>query len=373
MTYKLLNLLFFLIFSPSCFYLKKQTEAPVGSKDKQAFEILEKSLTPNYSIKFKGEQVFEPNKTYKGFKVGGLSELFFDESSGYFFALSDDKKNHRFYKLALTTKPVYKFQIEEQILLKSPGHERLRINMDPEALAMYGDNTLFIASEGQQIFKVHEPTQIFTFDKQGVLKEAWPVPPVFWKTGQTKQDPLFGQQENNGFESLSLDKASNTLWTATEKPLKQDFIFKNKFFVRLSVFNIKNKQMLAQYPYALKNRNSGLTSLQLLKPKIFISLERTYKQQEDKYEMDIFLTDCRQASNVLSQMKLQRRFKACFKKELWNSSKNSPVEVDNLESLVLAPVPFSQKQLMVLASDNDFNKGGGRKTQFLFFELIRNE
>ena len=236
MIYKLLNLLFFLIFFPSCFYLKKQTEAPVGSKEKQAFEILEKSLTPNYSIEFKGEQVFEPNKIYKGFKVGGLSDLFFDESSGYFFALSDDKKNHRFYKLALNTKSGYQFQIKEQIFLKSPGHERLRINMDPEALAMYGDNTTFIASEGQQIFKVHEPTQIFTFDRQGVLKEAWPVPPVFWKTGQTKQDPFFGQQENNGFESLSLDKASNTLWTATEKPLKQDLIFKQNFFCEIECF-----------------------------------------------------------------------------------------------------------------------------------------
>ena len=85
--------------------------------------------------------------------------------------------------------------------------------------------------------------------------------------------------------------------------------------------------------------------------------------------MDMFLTDCRQASDVLSQMKLQKGFKACFKKELWNSSKNFPIEVDNLESLVLVPAPASQKQLLILASDNDFNKWGGRKTQFLFFEL----
>ena len=363
-------LLILLIFLPSCLHLKKQAKIPTELKGKQAFKTLGKDLTLDYSMEFKGEQVLEKGKIYEGLKVGGLSELFFDESSGYFFALSDDKKNHRFYKLALSTKPKYQFYIEKQILLKNPGQKRLQINMDPEAFVMYENNTVFITSEGQQIFEVHEPTQIFTFNRQGFLKEAWPVPPVFWKKGQTQQDSSFGQQENKGFEALTIDKTSNTLWTATEKPLKQDFIFKESFFVRLSVFNIKNKKMLAQYPYALKNKNSGLVALQFLKSKVFISLERTYKEQDNTYETDIFLTNCRPANNIQSQMKLQKGFKPCSKKELWNSLKNSPVKVDNLEALALGPVLSAKKQLIVLASDNHFDEEE-QKTQFLFFELIR--
>ena len=338
-----------MILLPSCFFLGKQ---------------------PEISIEFKGEQIFKKGKSFEGLRVGGLSELFFDESSGYFFALSDDKKNHRFYKLLLKTNPHHKLEIKEQIFLKNLGHKRLKRNMDPEALVLYGKDKIFIASEGQQIYKVHEPTQIFTFDRRGVFKEAWPVPAVFWREGQPKQPPFFGQQENKGFESLTLDKKSNTLWTATEKPLKQDLIFKQKSFVRLSSFDIKSKKMMAQYPYTLKNKDSGLVALKLLKPNVFISLERAYKKQKNNgiNEVNIFFTDCRQASNIQSHIQLQKGFKACSKSVLWDSSKNSSVKVDNLEALALGPILPSQKQLLVLASDNNFNEEK-QKTQFLFFDL----
>ena len=242
--------------------------------------------------------------------------------------------------------------------------------MDPEALVLYGNDKIFITSEGQQIFETHEPTQIFTFNKQGVLKEAWPVPAVFWKAGQLKQNPFFGQQENKGFESLTLDKKSNTLWTSTEKPLKQDLIFEGKSFVRLSAFDIKSKKMFAQYAYALKEREAGLVALQFLKPKVFISLERAYKKQKKDgvNEVDMFLIDCRKAKDIQSQMQLQTKPKACSKKLLWNSAKDSFVKVDNLEALALGPVLSSGKQLMLLASDNNFNDEK-QKTQFLFFEF----
>ena len=349
-----INILFYFLILlsvfPSCTVLQKQAKM---------------------AVELKGEQVFEKNKSFQGLKVGGLSELFFDESSGHFFALSDDKKNHRFYKLALKTKPNYQLEIKEQIFLKSPGHKRLKRNMDPEALALYGEDKIFIASEGQQIYKIHEPTQIFTFDRKGVLQEAWPVPAVFWPAGQVKQSPSFGQQENKGFESLTLDKKSNTLWTATEQPLKQDLTFKNKFFVRLSAFDIKSKKMLIQYPYALKNGKGGLVALKWIKPKIFIGLERTYKKQKNNgiNEVDLFLIDCRQASYVQTQIQLKKNFKACLKYQLWSSLKNlSGSQVDNLEALALGPVLPSKKQLMILASDNNFNEEK-QKTQFLFFEL----
>ena len=351
MTYKIvLHLLLFLILLPYCSYLQPQAKI---------------------SIEFKEEQILQKNKLIDDVKVGGLSEIFFDKSSGYFYVLSDDKKNHRFYKLSLKTYPHYKLEIKKQIFLKSPGHKRLKINMDPEALVFYKSNSIFIASEGQQIYKIHEPTQIFTFDRQGVLKKAWSVPPVFWQSGKPQQSPFFGQQENKGFESLTLDETSDTLWTATEKSLKQDFILEQKSFVRLSAFNIKNQKMFAQYVYALNDsKDGGLVALKFLKPKVFISLERSYKKQKNNgvNKVHIFLTDCSQASNVQSQMQLQKGFKACSKYLLWNSSKISSVKVDNLEGLALGPILPSQNQLMILVSDNNFNEEK-QKTQFLFFEI----
>lgn len=320
------------------------------------------------SIEFKGDQVFEKGKTFNNLKVGGLSELFFDKNTGLFLALSDDKKNHRFYQLILSKEPSYRFKIKDQVFLKSPGQERLKRNMDPEALVLYG-NEMFVASEGQQIYETHEPTQIFTFDRRGVLKEAWPVPDMFWKKGQVKQDPLFGQEENKGFESLTLDKQSNLLWTATEKPLKQDRLFEETSFVRLSAFDIQSQKLFIQHPYFLKDKEGGLVALETLGPGVFLSLERAYKKQKKDgvNEARLFLTDCRKAGKIQNQSPGEG-FKACLKQQIWTSVGEFPVQVDNLEALSLGPALASNKQLLVLASDNNFNEEK-QKTQFLFFEL----
>ena len=325
--------------------------------------------TYKLSLEFKAEQVFKKGKVFKNLKVGGLSELFFDKDSGLFLALSDDKKNHRFYKLALSKSSPYSLKIVDQVFLKSPGQTRLKGNMDPEALVLYGKDKMFIASEGQQIYEVHEPTQIFTFDRQGTLKEAWPVPEIFWEKGRNKQNPFWGQKENKGFESLALEKTSNLLWTATERPLKQDALFKESAFVRLSGFDIQSQKMLVQYPYYLKDKEGGLVALEILGPKVFLSLERAYKKQNKHKvnQVDLFFTDCRRVKNIHNQT--PKASTACSKKQLWTSSnKEFPVRVDNLEAMTFGPALSPHKKLLLLASDNNFNEKK-QKTQFLFFEL----
>ena len=139
---------------------------------------LQKSSNP-ISLELKKEQILEKGAAFRGLKIGGLSELTFDNKTGHLFALSDDKKNHRWYELSFESQPDYQLKIRGQTMLKSPQSQKLNQNMDPEALLFYGDETVFIASEGQQIYKEHEPTQIFTFNRKGVLKTAWPVPSVF--------------------------------------------------------------------------------------------------------------------------------------------------------------------------------------------------
>ena len=332
---------------------------------------LQKSKLP-FSIELKKEQTLEKETLFKGLKIGGLSELAFDEKTGHFIALSDDKKNHRWYEFSFQTKPEYQLKLIDQTFLKSPHSKKLKQNMDPEALLFYGDETVFIASEGQQIFKEHEPTQIFTFNRKGILKSAWPVPSVFWQATPDKKASAIGQQENKGFESLAFDKNKGILWTATEQPLKQDLIFKNKSFVRLTAFDIKSKKMLFQYPYLLKDsQDGGLTALEFLKDKTFISLERAYKKQKKNgvNEVQLFLTDCRKAQDVKEHIVLKKKFKACSKKLLWSSTQEKNIKVDNLEGLALSQPSNSKKRTLILVSDDNFNTKN-QKTQFLFFNLI---
>ena len=332
---------------------------------------LQKSSPPPISLKLIQEQVLETNSSFEGLKIGGLSELAFDKKTGNLIALSDDKKNHRWYELSFQTIPEYQVKIINQILLKSPKSKKLNQNMDPEALIFYGDKSVFIASEGQQIYEEHEPTQIFTFNREAVLKTGWPVPSVFWQTTADKKAGTIGQQENKGFESLALDKNKDILWTGTEKPLKQDLIFKNKSFVRLTAFDIKSKKMLFQYPYFLTDsKDGGLTALEFLKNNTFISLERAYKKNKKAgvNEVQLFWIDCRLATDVKKYIVLQKKFKTCSKKLLWSSSQEKNIKADNLEGIALSPPLADKKQVLILVSDDNFNPKY-QKTQFLFFEL----
>ena len=349
----LFRLLFFFIPLVSCSYLQKSS-SPI-------------------SVKLIKEQALEKDSAFEGLKIGGLSELAFDNKSDHLIALSDDKKNHRWYRLSFQTKPEYQIKIIKQTFLKSPNSNKLNQNMDPEALIFYGDETVFIADEGQQIYKEHEPTKISSFNRKGILKSDWPVPAVFWQATPNKKAGDIGQQENKGFESLSLDERKDILWTATEKPLKQDLIFKNKSFVRLTAFDIKSKKILSQYLYFLKDSQAGgLTAIEFLKDNTFISLERAYKKQKENgaNEVQLFWTDCRQAQDVKKYIVLKKKFKACSKKLLWSSSKEKNIKIDNLEGLALSPASADKKRTLILVSDDNFNPKH-QKTQFLFFEMTQ--
>ena len=143
-------------------------------------------------IEFLNEQIIEGNQVFEGLNVGGISGASFDHSGGHFLFLSDDKKNHRFYKLQIKNKNPYKLEIVKQVLLREKNSPRLKRNMDPEAILFYlSGKQIFVASEGQQIFSVFEPPEILQFSFSGVLEKIWPLPSVFWKV----KKPFEGKKE----------------------------------------------------------------------------------------------------------------------------------------------------------------------------------
>ena len=293
---------------------------------------IEPAIMP-FSLEFKGEQILSPKNPTNPLIVGGLSSLFYDSRTGDFYALSDDKKNHRIYRLSLQKSPNYRFEVQDTLLLKSPGENRLKRNMDPEAMLLYGE-TLFIASEGQQIFEEHEATQIFSFKWSDLtFQSAWPVPEMFWPKGAKIQTRQLGQKENKGFESLSLNPSAQSLWTVTEKPLYQDDKLK---VLRLTELDLKKQKILSQYLYPFPDQNAGLTALHFLKDKQFLALERTFVNLV--FSARLYLVNCDKAGDVKSEVILKKLdYSYCSKKKLW-SSRELGFPVDNLEGLALIPI-----------------------------------
>ncbi len=319
---------------------------------------------PLFKIRLLNEQIFKHETKFKGLQLGGLSSLSFHSKTKKFFALSDDKKNHRIYKFSLIkkNKNSYHLQLEDHILLHTSKNQGLPFHMDPEGFSIGTDQNFYIASEGQQIFKKPDPPQIFQFNFKGLWKSSWTTPPVFWdKTKVSK----FGTQENKGFESLSLNESANTLWVATENPLIQDLKNLQKNWIRLSEFKISSTKLITQYAYPLSNL-TGLTETLFLKNKTFLTLERSYNEKKESNFIFLFFTDCQKSSNLL----IQKNFKKiipCSKRLLWSSKKEKHLKIGNLEAMTLGPLIDSHRQLLVLASDNNFNPN--QKNQILFFEL----
>ena len=290
----------------------------------------------SFDLRFLNEQILRKN--FQGLPVGGISGASFNSRSGRFLFLSDDKKNHRFYKLRLQNGgPPYKLHITEQVFFKETGRQSPARNMDPEAIFFHPPSQdIFTASEGQQIFAVPEPPEILQFSLSGRLKRAWPVSDVFWPralAGALKQnggggdephrggaprngpdsggphlgetarakvntattDPAgfpkgsaaaagakprslkIGPYENKGFESLAFDPQNQILWTATEAPLRQDSAsLKADCCIRISGFSMKSRQLTRQHGYKTAAKGAGLTEMLFLEPDVFLTLEREY-------------------------------------------------------------------------------------------------
>jgi len=345
-----MRLFFILIFLMSC------------SSNSKVFHF--KKLASNeWSIEFKKEKILDKDLVIGGFPVGGLSGLAYDPSTAYFYALSDAKKNHRLYRLALKKKPDYHFEILDSLLLREPDKTPLNRNMDPEELVFYNPETVFISSEGQQVYKEHEPTQIFSFNLPDFsLKKAWQVPEMFWTPGQKQQKGEIGQQANKGFEALALDRESNSLWAGTEKALFQDL--RKEPVIRLSEFDIETEKLKSQFLYPIKE-GVGLTAMLFAGPKKFLMLERMFDGLF--FTVQIFLADCQKASDTKEEIILEKSsYKLCSKKALW-SSKDLDFLIDNLEGMSWVNLDKPRKKLLILVSDNNFK--AFQKNQFLFFEL----
>ena len=266
-----------------------------GNSAKKRGRSLQTAVTAkSFDLHFLNEQILKSR--FQGLPVGGISGASFNRRSGRFLFLSDDKKNHRFYKLRLQNEgPPYKLHIAEQVFFTKTGRQRPARNMDLEAILFHSPSQdIFAASEGQQIFSVPEPPEILRFSLSGRLKKAWPVPDVFWPRapagrpagGRTKHKPLkIGPYENKGFESLAFDPRNQILWTASEAPLRQDSAsLKDDCCIRISGFSMKTQKLTRQHGYKTAAKGAGLTEMLFLEPDVFLTLEREYIVSGDGFK-----------------------------------------------------------------------------------------
>ena len=241
--------------------------------------------TPSLEVEFLDEHYLPAGTEAFGTCLGGLSALAYDTAGGDYLALSDSRIDPRYYTLNIElgersierveVLSVGRFLTREE----TPFPDR---RIDPEGLALAGDGSLWLSSEGVAKLAVPPFVDRFHLDGGHWLASA-PIPLEYrppWNGG-----PPRGVRDNQGFESLTLSPDGTLLTAASEASLRQDpapHRAGDQSSARILVWNVESvARLTGAYRYPLVQAHDdveagGLVELLALENDRFLALERSW-------------------------------------------------------------------------------------------------
>jgi hypothetical protein len=361
--------------------------APSLSADRRTFERV--------SIEYIGEYQVPKGLKVKDTPVGGLSGLTYDRGRNVFYAISDDRGDNapaRFYTLKLDldlkNPQQVKFNqvdITDVTLLKNangdiypPGE------IDPEAIALTPQASVFISSEGDRSKNI--PPFINEFDlTTGRVKQALPIPQRYLPDLENKR----GIQNNLAFEGITLSPIGTLpasgeplrLFAATESALVQDKEVskvgkdgkipgaKNRWLHYL----LSNRaEIVSEHLYQLDSPplgaiEHGLSELQAIDTNgHFLTLERSFGLLGFRVKLFQATTAGATDTSKIDSLKSNTTIKP-IQKQLVFDLKQLKIYIDNQEGMALGSRLPDGSQTLLLVSDNNFSKR--QITQFLLFKF----
>jgi hypothetical protein len=347
------------------------------------------------AIEYIGEYQIPNNFQFKNTPVGGLSGLTYDRNHDRFYVVSDDRSDKapaRFYtvKLALdTTNPQQiKFNqvdITDVTLLKNAkGETYPQGTIDPEAIAVTPQASVFVASEGFRDKGV--PPFIDEFDlKTGRVKQALPIPNRYLPDAEGKR----GIQNNLAFEGMTLSPTGTLpasgeplrIFAATESALIQDKEVakvgkdgkipgaKNRW---LHYLLTDRPEIVSEHLYQLDSPplgsiEHGLSEIQAIDTSgHFLTLERSFGLFGFRIKLFQATTAGATDTSKIDSFKGNTTIQP-IQKQLAFDLKSLGIYIDNQEGMALGKRLPDGSQTLLLVSDNNFMKR--QITQFLLFKI----
>lgn len=344
-------------------------------------------------IEFLGEVTFPTGYDFEGSTVGGLSGLAYDAEENVYYALSDghsDTNPARYYELTIDIADGNfepgDVQFTEVVTLLTPaGTIFPPLTIDPEAIALVGDGTIFVSSEGDVSGNLPEPVNPFInqFQLTGQQVATLTIPSHYLPGAST------GIRHNLAFESLTITPNGRYLFSATENALRQDGPSANleqQSLSRLLQYDLATGEVVGEFVYVVDPvsytpvptdgfRVNGLTDLLALDNNgTFLALEREFSAGVG-HHVKLYEVGTQGALDVHTVDNL-----------LWEAGGNVPFEIDpavskkllldfttiltttdNLEGLAFGPLLPDGRQSLIVMSDNNFNEQ--QFTQFLAFAV----
>ena len=354
----------------------------------------------NVSLDFINEYKL-PKQKFENTQVGGLSGLAYDRINDIFYAVSDDRSDFapaRFYALKLKfNKQKEQPKLENvkvigvNFLKNKQGDTYPKGEVDPEGIALTGDRTVLISSEGVTSKKISP-----FIDEFDLLSGKWirslPIPSRYLLAPEendpksakkeSKAQELQGVRDNLGFESLTVVRDSigdpYRVFTITENALAQDSQPDDQpsesRFLHYLVGNIA-PLIIAEHRYPLEAMVAPVTQIgvneiiSIDRGGHFLTLERSNGTSGFSAKIWQIATGSATDTSTIKSFRVRPNARSIRKKLVLDLA-TLGIKLDNLEGMAIGPRLADGSQSLILVSDDNFSDN--QFTQFLLLRLNRN-
>ena len=340
------------------------------------------------SLSLVGRAVLPRGLEIEGTRVGGLSGLAWDEASGAFWAVSDDRGQHgpvRAYRLRIETRPgagggapgTAEVEVTVQGVLPLSDERGRRFapgSIDTEGIALVPGGFL-VSTEA--IGHRGIPAVIGEHGPDGRRRREIPLPPTLLSA------PGRGMRDNLGFEGLATSRDGRYLFAGVENALAQDGPVADAGSsspVRVLRFDRDKGGRPAEFVYVVDAispapedpaafRVNGLSDLLPLGGERLLALERQFVEGVGN-AVRLFDVSLAGATDVSALDSLEGAAFVPARKTLLLDLAEVGIPLENYEGMAFGPPLPDGRDTLVVVSDDNFNPVQ-EATTFLVFAVDR--
>jgi hypothetical protein len=361
-----------------------------------AHPVQASSLQLNYI----GQSIFPTSTTYQGTMVGGLSGITYNPNLNEYYIISDDRSQinpARFYTATIDPTKFNVTGINSGVtftgvttLLQSNNQPFPTNSLDPEGIALFNGNSVFVSSEGEvSADRIINPF-VNKFDlTTGQQNQSLPIPNQFIPAPNSIPTSS-GVRNNLALESLTITPNQRYLFTASENALVQDgplATLSNGSPSRIVQYDLTTGKAIAQFlyntdPVALPPKpanafnTNGLVDLLALDNtgKNFLALERSFSAGATGTPggtgntVKIYQVSLAGSTDISGDFSIDGVSGIIpAQKSLLLDLTTLDIPIDNIEGITFGSTLPNGDRSLVLVSDNNFSVT--QFTQFLAFQV----
>jgi hypothetical protein len=293
-------------------------------------------------------------------EVGGLSGLTYDAKDDVFYAIVDDPgKGPDARALRFRWHPPAEPELLDWLPLREHGRPLPALGADLEGIARLTDGRLFVSSEGN--VKKGIGPWVGRFGGNGARERRLPLAAAYGlRAGH-------GPGQNQGFEALALEPDGEALIAGVESSLAQDLPTPAGELARTRLlrWDLRSRAKPQEWaypidaPHAKTTKADGLEVAGLVDVLPWqghlLTLERSYVDGVG-FAVKLFEATLDGAEEITGVDALGGRSVRTARKRLLADLGAMGVPMDNYEGMTWAPIGVDGGTVLVVVSDNNFNK-----------------